>query len=103
MSASTVGARGPAPAPAKGRWLRDPWRKPRVLETITWAYLLWSLLPVLLAVFISFSSGRSNSTFQGPLSLQYWVGSGFEGDDASLFKDPDLRAVRRPSCSRSPR
>jgi len=86
--------RTPPPA-LKHSWRNDPWRKPRVLETITWAYLAWSLLPVALAVFISFSSGRSNSTFEGPLTLQYWTGSGFEGDDESLFRDPDLRSAIR--------
>ena len=91
----TPTAPGPPPAPTKRSWFRDPWRKPRVLETITWLYLAWSLLPVLLAILMSFSSGRSNSTFQGPLTLQYWLGSGFEGDDASLFRDPDLRSAIR--------
>jgi len=50
---------------------------------------------VILAIFMSFSSGRSNSTFQGPLTLQYWVGTGFEGDNQSLFRDPDLRSAIR--------
>jgi spermidine/putrescine transport system permease protein len=76
------------------RWRTDPWRRPRVLETITWAYILWSLVPVLIAIWISFSSGRSNSTFTGPFSLQYWTGSGFEGS-GSLFRDPELRSAVR--------
>ena len=101
MSApATTPTRTPArvrtpPAPMKRSWLHDPWRKPRVLETVTWAYLAWSLLPVVLAIFVSFSSGRSNSTFQGPFTLQYWTGTGFEGDDQSLFRDPDLRSAIR--------
>src|SRR6266508_6715918 len=37
-----------------GRWRRDPWRKPRILATLTWAYLAWSILPVLIAILISF-------------------------------------------------
>ena len=92
---------GAPPTPARQSWFRDPWRKPRILETITWAYLAWSLLPVLLAIFMSFSSGRSNSTFQGPLTLQYWVGTGFEGDDQSLFRDPDLRSAIRQTFTLS--
>ena len=44
---------------ALGAWWRDPWRKPRVLAAVTVAYLLWSLLPVLVAVLFSFNSGRS--------------------------------------------
>jgi spermidine/putrescine transport system permease protein len=44
---------------------------------------------------MSFSSGRSNSSFQGPLTLQYWTGLGFEGEGGSLFRDPDLRSAIR--------
>ena len=93
-------ARTVAP-PRRRSWFRNPWRKPRVLETVTWAYLAWSLLPVTLAIFMSFSSGRSNSTFQGPLTLQYWTGTGFEGDDGSLFRDPDLRSAIRQTYTLS--
>ena len=83
------------PEPARRRrWRSDPWRRPRILETITWAYLIWSLVPVLLAIWISFSSGRGNSTFVGPFSLQYWTGTGFE-ESGSLFRDPELRSAIR--------
>ena len=82
----------PEPKPRRS-WWRDPWRKPRVLSTITWVYLAWSLLPVLLAIFISFSSGRSNSTFQGPFTLQWWTGTGFQGEGGALFSDPELRGA----------
>jgi len=82
------------PEPTRHRWWRDPWRKPRFLETLTWAYLAWSLVPVAIAIWISFSSGRSNSTFQGPFTLQYWTGTGFEGS-GSLFRDPELRSAVR--------
>src|SRR5205814_1895264 len=34
-------------------WWRDPWRKPRILIAITVGYLLWSLVPVLIAVLFS--------------------------------------------------
>jgi spermidine/putrescine transport system permease protein len=91
----------PVPAPKRRRsWRADPWRKPRVLEAITWAYLLWSLVPVLIAIWISFSSGRSNSTFTGPFSLQYWTGTGFEGS-GSLFRDPELRSAIRQTVTLS--
>jgi len=68
----------------KPRWWRDPWRKPRILETVTWMYLAWSILPVSIAVLLSFNAGRSNSTFQG-FGLTWW-----NQDPDSLFKDPDL-------------
>jgi spermidine/putrescine transport system permease protein len=66
-------------------WLKDPWRKPRFLAAITWAYLAWSLIPVLIAVMISFNSGRSRSTLQG-LSFRWWWGDPTD----SLWHDPDL-------------
>ena len=36
------------------------------LAIITWLYVLWSLLPVLVAIRISFNSGKSRSAFQSP-------------------------------------
>ena len=48
-------------------WFRDPWRRPRVLAGATIAYLLWSLLPVLVAVMFSFNSGRSRADVAGLL------------------------------------
>ena len=71
----------------KRRWWRDPWRKPRILETITWLYLAWSILPVSIAVLLSFNNGRSNSTFQG-FGLLWW-----SQDPESLFKSPDLHTA----------
>lgn len=67
-------------------FFRDPWRRPYFLQGITIGYLLWSLLPVLIAVIFSFNAGRSRSTWQG-FSLRWWTGDEFD----SLFKDPDLR------------
>lgn len=54
------------------RWWRDPWRKPRILAGITIAYLLWSLLPVAIAVLFSFNDGRSRSVWQGFSMRWYW-------------------------------
>ncbi|CAN5575762.1 ABC transporter permease [soil metagenome] len=53
-------------------WYRDPWRKPRVLAGITVLYLLWSLLPVLIAVMFSFNDGRSRTDWQGFSFRWYW-------------------------------
>ena len=50
---------------------RNPWRRPYVLATLTWLYILWSLLPVLIAVQFSFNDGRSRSTWQG-FSTQWY-------------------------------
>jgi spermidine/putrescine transport system permease protein len=54
-------------------WYRNPWRKPWVLGTITVGYLLWSLLPVLVAVMFSFNSGRSRVVWQG-FSMRWYYG-----------------------------
>jgi spermidine/putrescine transport system permease protein len=67
------------------RWLTDPWRRPRLLETLVWAYLAWSILPVTIAVWFSFNAGRSRSTWQGFSLRWYW------GDpELSVWHDPDL-------------
>jgi spermidine/putrescine transport system permease protein len=54
------------------RWWESPWRPPRVLQAITLGYLVWSLLPVAIAVFFSFNSGRSRTLWQGFSFRWYW-------------------------------
>ncbi len=53
-------------------WWRDPWRKPRILVAVTIGYLLWSLLPVLVAVLFSFNDGKSRTVWQGFSTRWYW-------------------------------
>jgi spermidine/putrescine transport system permease protein len=70
------------------RWWNDPWRKPRVLAAITVGYLLWSLLPVLVAVLFSFNSSRSRTDFQGFSMRWYW------GDETrSVWADASLHTA----------
>lgn len=70
-------------APRRRRYFRG---RATGLALITWLYILWSLLPVLVAVRISFNSGRSRSTFQEPSFRWYW------GDPtSSVFHDDDLQ------------
>jgi len=69
-----------------GGWLRDPWRRPVFLKGVTWVYLAWSILPVLIAVGFSFNAGRSRSVWQG-FSMKWWTA---DPNDA-LFHDPALR------------
>ncbi|MDP9329487.1 MAG: ABC transporter permease [Actinomycetota bacterium] len=73
-------------------WFRDPWRKPRALQLATWGYLAWSLVPVAVAILISFSAGRSNGQFQG-FSLQWWNGAPGGDPTDSLFRSPELHAA----------
>ncbi|MGQ0669444.1 MAG: ABC transporter permease [Actinomycetota bacterium] len=71
-----------------GRWFRNPWRKPIFLKGVTWGYLAWSILPVLVAIVFSFNAGRSRSTWQG-FSLRWW----WEDPTDSLWRDPALRSA----------
>lgn len=80
------GTAGPGRA---GRWRwHDPWRPPYVLAAVTIGYLLWSLLPVLIAVLFSFNSGRSRSVWQG-FSLRWYV----TDPDLSVLHDDTLRTA----------
>jgi len=53
-------------------WWRNPWRRPWVLGVVTAGYLVWSLLPVLVAVLFSFNAGRSRVTWQGFSTRGYY-------------------------------
>ncbi len=92
------GSEGHVP-PARSRrlrtplgWWRNPWRRPHMLATVTWAYLAWSLLPVLIAIGISFNAGRSNSVWQG-FSTQWWGGHPKFDPSGALFVSPELRTA----------
>jgi len=57
-----------------------------VLAALTCLYVLWSLLPVVVAARISLNSGRSRSTFQSTSWRWYW------GDaSSSVWHDDDLQ------------
>lgn len=77
-----------APARTRTGWLGNPWRKPRFLQAMTWGYLAWSILPVVIAIVFSFNAGRSRSTWQG-FSLRWWYQDPFD----SLFNDVALRTA----------
>ena len=69
-------------------WRHDPWRKPRVLAAVTIGYLLWSLVPVLVAVLFSFNDGKSRTVWQGFSMRWYW------GDEyRSVWYDDSLHAA----------
>jgi len=68
MTAPAVAAETPARSQARpiSRWNpRNPWRHPWFLEGFTWLYLIWSLVPIAIAVLFSFNKGRSQATYQG--------------------------------------
>jgi spermidine/putrescine transport system permease protein len=86
---SVAAAPGAAPARSRGiaGWWRNPWRKPRFLQVLTVGYLAWSILPVLIAIMLSFNAGRSNTQLQ-TFGLRWWID---DPDQQALFQDPVLR------------
>jgi spermidine/putrescine transport system permease protein len=67
-------------------WVRNPWGKPRFLAAFTWIYMLWALVPVLIAVQFSFNATRSRTDWAGFSTRWYW------GDPVdSVWHDPTLR------------
>jgi spermidine/putrescine transport system permease protein len=91
VSETTLAPERPVTVAPPGRatgWLRNPWRKPRVLQFVTWGYLAWSILPVVIAIVFSFNSGRSRSTWQG-FSLRWWYQDPFD----SVWNDIALRSA----------
>jgi spermidine/putrescine transport system permease protein len=81
-------------APAKSRarrfrdWWGNPWGKPRFLVLFTVLYLVWSIVPILVAIRFSFNAGRSRSAAQG-WSLRWYTGD----PDLSVLHDPELRTA----------
>ncbi len=67
---------------------RNPWRHPWFLEGFTWLYLIWSLVPVALAVLFSFNNGRSQSAWQG-FSWRWYYADPVN----SVLHDPNLHAA----------
>ena len=68
-------------------WLRNPWGRPRFLPVVTGAYILWSLVPVAIAVLFAFNDGRSRTTWQG-FSTRW-----FTGETGSVLHDPALQGA----------
>ncbi|TMK18304.1 MAG: hypothetical protein E6G65_12460, partial [Actinobacteria bacterium] len=70
------------------RWVRNPWRRPTILATITWGYLAWSLIPLVIAIAVSFNASRSSSSVH-LFSLQWW----WTDPSDSLLHDPELHSA----------
>jgi spermidine/putrescine transport system permease protein len=73
-------------------WVANPWRKHRFLSLWTWLYLVWAIVPVVIAIGFSFNAGRSRSVWQG-FSLRWWISD----PDLSVLNDPTLVAAIRQS------
>jgi spermidine/putrescine transport system permease protein len=68
--------------------LGNPWGKPRFLAGLTWLYIVWSIVPVVIAVLFSFNDGRSRSAWQG-FSLRWWIGD----PDLAVFNDRSMQSA----------
>jgi spermidine/putrescine transport system permease protein len=66
----------------------NPWRHPWFLEGFTWLYLIWSLVPIGLAVLFSFNNGKSQSAWQG-FSWRWY----FSDPVNSVWHDPQLHSA----------
>ncbi|HEY2576301.1 MAG TPA: ABC transporter permease [Streptosporangiaceae bacterium] len=66
----------------------NPWRHPWFLEGFTWLYLIWSLVPIALAVLFSFNKGKSQSAWQG-FSWRWY----FSDPVNSVLHNPQLHAA----------
>jgi spermidine/putrescine transport system permease protein len=71
-------------------WLRNPWGRPRFLPLITIAYIVWSIVPVGIAILFAFNNGRSRTTWQG-FSMRWFTGD----PNLSVMHDPDLQSALR--------
>ena len=81
-------APGIAESRARAPFWRNPWRHPWFLEGFTWLYLIWSLVPIVIAVLFSFNNGRSQSVWQG-FSWRWY----FTDPVNSVLHNPQLHAA----------
>jgi len=63
----------------------NPWRRPWAMEGFTWLYIIWSIVPIAIAVLFSFNKGASQSTWQG-FSTKWYFGKGVN----SVLHNPAL-------------
>lgn len=64
----------------------NPWGKPRFLWVGAITFVLWTLLPIVMAILFSFNPGRSISVVQG-FSWRWYFGDPV----GSVWHDPELR------------
>ncbi len=65
----------------------NPWGHPRFMVLIAWAYVLLSIVPVIVAIQFSFNAGRSVTVWQG-FDLTKWY---FSEPAYSVWHDPRLQ------------
>jgi spermidine/putrescine transport system permease protein len=72
----------------------NPWARSRWLKLTTLAYVVWSLIPVAIAIAFSFNNGRSRSAWQG-FSTRWYVGTKEAAE--SVLYDPSMRSALEQS------
>lgn len=78
----------PTAARRLGAWVRNPWAQARFLWIAAIGYMVWTIVPVAIAVAFSFNAGRAQTTWQG-FSIDRW----YTRDVNSVFQDPALRSA----------
>ena len=85
----------PTTKPSAGRrlrsWFANPWGRPRFLVLITWTYMIWAIVPVLIAVQYSFNDSRSRTIWAG-FSTRWYI-----SDPSSVINDPTLSSALQQS------
>jgi spermidine/putrescine transport system permease protein len=88
---AVTGLAGAAAEATKRRRLppwRNPWRRAWFLEGFTWLYLIWSIVPLAIAVLFSFNNGKSQAVWQG-FSWRWY----FTDPVNSVLHNPALQAA----------
>ena len=81
----SAAASGVQTVASRGRPRGNPWRRPWAMEGFTWLYIVWSILPIGIAVLFSFNKGASQATWQG-FSTKWYVGN----QVSSVLHNPSL-------------
>ncbi|MDP9331280.1 MAG: ABC transporter permease [Actinomycetota bacterium] len=72
MSSPSLRIERPGTASRLLTWLANPWAETRFLWVVGIGYVLWSVIPVVQAVFFSFNKGRSLTRWEG-FSLRWYT------------------------------
>jgi spermidine/putrescine transport system permease protein len=70
------------------KWLRNPWGRPRFLPLVAAIYIIWSVVPVAIAILFAFNDGRSRTTWQGFSLRWFWT-----DPNLSVLNDPNLQSA----------
>ena len=82
---ATTSSSGQTETASRGRPRGNPWRRPWAMEGFTWLYIIWSIVPIAIAVLFSFNKGASQATWQG-FSTKWYVGN----QVTSVLHNPSL-------------